>query len=249
MENTIGTLTSKEDSLARQFLELKDSQEKLDIFSQSIKALHTSFAEEKSDAGIYYGKVNVYLKDVLLGTLNLKIPTRLNKNENKAGEASFSVESIDYVRVGSEERNILHSLGDRLKIRVELASNSPAINIQPDKSESLRRLGEREQTAWRWTIENRGTQDARLILTARLVNDNSAEIPIFKQEHSMLSSNLIRQVRNQLLPIPLAVGGVGGFLLFGIVGIFRHTKKHEKALQKNATHASHSSTYTGRKQL
>lgn len=40
----------------------------------------------------------------------------------------------------------------------------------------------------------------------------------------VMSSSVVRQVRNQLQPIPVGIGAVLGFLLFGIAGLFRRAR-------------------------
>jgi hypothetical protein len=58
-----------------------------------------------------------------------------------------------------------------------------------------------------------------------MLNRHSGEIPVFRKEEAVLASNAVRHIRAYLQPIPLAVGGILGFLLFGIVGIFRRPKR------------------------
>jgi hypothetical protein len=82
------------------------------------------------------------------------------------------------------------------------------------------------------------------MISARLVNKNSAEIAFLQQENLVLASNIVRQFRSYLQPIPLAVGAVIGFLLFCIVGIFRRPRR--------TTHSGKSAeppAYAGRKEL
>ena len=243
MQGTIATLTSKEDSLARQYLNLKSAKEKLDDYSQLVRSIRTRIAEERVEGGVHYGKASVYLKNVLLGTLEWSLPSYLNHNAAKGGDASFSAESIDYVRLNPEERLILRKLGERLKVRMALASGSGTMVVKPEQGEPIHEVGERDRSSWRWDISNQGTQDARLLFTVHLINKNSDEIPVLQQERTVISSNAVRQVRGYLQPVPLAVGAVIGFLLFGIAGIFRRSRKgssHSKAAAANPP---------GRKQL
>jgi predicted nuclease with TOPRIM domain len=227
MQGTIETLTSKEDSLATQYLNLKNQKEKLDDFSQSLGTLRTRIAEERTEGGVYYGKANVYLGNILLGALDWSFPIYLNRGQSKSAEAGFSAESIDYVRMTPDERHILRSLGDRLKIRLDLASSVATMSVAPPaKDKPVHEVGERDRSTWQWSIDNQGTQDSRLLLTARLINKNSNEIPLLQQERSIIASNAVRQVRSYLQPIPLAAGVILGFVLFGIVGIFRRPKRH-----------------------
>jgi predicted nuclease with TOPRIM domain len=249
MRSTIEALTSKGDSLARRYLNLKNEKEKLDDFSQSVESLHTRISEEKTEDGIYYGKANLYLKNVLLGSLDWSIPTYLNHGQSKNAEAGFSAESIDFVRMTPEERRLLRSLGERLRIRMNLASGSAAMNVIPGKDKPLHEIGEREHSTWQWGVRNQGTQDSRLLLTAHLINANSNEIPLLQQEHPILASNAVRQVRSYLQPIPLAAGIVIGFLLFGIVGIFRRPKSPNAPLLKSSPGPSEPSSYAGQKKL
>ena len=227
MQSTIEALTSKGDSLASQYLNLKNQKEKLDDFSQSLGALRTRIAEEKTEGGAQYGKANIYLGNVLLGTLDWSMPLYLNRGQSKSAEAGFSAESIDYVKMTPDERHILRSLGDRLKIRLDLVSSSATMNVTPAKDKPVHEVGERDRSTWQWNIGNNGTQDSHLLLTARLINRNSSEIPLLQQERSVIASNAVRQVRSYLQPIPLAAGVILGFVLFGIVGIFRRPKRHD----------------------
>jgi hypothetical protein len=87
-----------------------------------------------------------------------------------------------------------------------------------------------------------------LLLTARLINKNSDEIPVLQQERTVISSNAVRQVRGYLQPVPLAVGILVGFLLFGIVGIFRRSKKGSPA-KAAAAGSPGPPAHAGRKQL
>ena len=225
LQTRISELTSKGDSLARRYYDLGNEKEKLDSFAQAVHALHTRVVEESTAGGVYYGKANVYLKNVLLGSLAWSFPILLNRDQSKSGQASFSTESIDYIRVTPEERHILRTFGEPLKIRLDLSSGTDSMTVTPDQNKPTHEIGERDHASWQWSIVNRGSQDARLVLTARLLNKDSAEISLLQQEHSVISSNLVRQIRGYLQPIPLAAGIVIGFVVFGIVGIFRKPKR------------------------
>ena len=225
LQATISALTSKEDSLARQYLNLKSEKEKLEEFAGSVAALRTSVEEEKTDGGVRTGKAGFYLKNLLLGSLSWSLPEYLSQNESKTGEATFESESIDAIRMTAEERRLLRVLGDKLKLRLRLSSGSTAIQIEPEADKSFHEIGERDRFTWRWTITNRGSQDARLSISASMLNRHSGEIPVFLKEEAVLASNAVRHIRAYLQPIPLAVGGILGFLLFGIVGIFRRPKR------------------------
>jgi predicted nuclease with TOPRIM domain len=244
MQGTIKTLSSNEDSLAKKYMDLKNAKDQLDDYAQVVKALHTRIVEEKNEAGVYSGKANLYLKNTLLGSIDWRLPANVKLNEGKTGEIGFSAESIDYVRLTPEERHMLHSLGDRWKMRIDLISNSERTEISPQIKESLREIGERERSTWKWTINKNGSQDARLLISARLINHNSQEISFFQQEQAILASDLVRQVRGYLQPIPLATGALIGFLIFGIVGIFRRPKRPSSAKKDPEP-----SSYAGRKEL
>jgi len=224
LQSTLAVLTSKEDSLGRQYLNLKNEKEKLDDFAQAVRALRTRVVEESTSGGMHQGKANVYLKDLLLGSLAWSIPAGLNHEQSRSCDASFSTESINYVQVTPEERHILRSLGEKFKIRVDLTSGSDSMTVTPDQNKPVREIGERDHSSWRWNISNRGAQDARVVLTARLINKDSNEISLIQQESTVATSNLVRQVRGYLQPIPLVVGILIGFLLFGIAGVFRRPK-------------------------
>lgn len=224
MKDTINTLTSKEDSLARQYIDLKKVKENLENVAIAINDLKTQVIEERNEGGISYGKVGIYLKNIPLGTLDWSIPSNLSPYEETGAEANFSAESIDYVKISPEERLILRSLGDRMKVQVNLSSPVDSMEVKPEKGEARQEVAERDRATWHWKIRNAGTQDTRLMLTMRLVNKNSDEIPVFQDEHVVMSTSVVRRVRNYLQPIPVGVGVVIGFLLFGIVGIFRRGK-------------------------
>ena len=232
MQSTIATLTSNKDSLATQYLNLTREKEKLDNFSKSIAALRTRIEQEKTEDGFHYGKANVYAKNVLIGSLTWSIPISLNHNESKSCEVTFSAESIDSIRISPEERHLLRSLGDRLKMRVDLASDSATMSVTSEGGEPSREVGERDRSSWRWNIKNQGTQDTQFLITARLINKDSNEIPVFQRENTVAASNAVRQVRSYLQPIPLIAGIVLGFLLFGIVGIFRRPARAKMAQKR-----------------
>ncbi len=249
MQSTIKTLTSKEDSLARQFLNLKNEKEKLDDFSLSVGSLRSSVVEEEIKGGMYYGKADIYLNHVLLGSLGWNIPVHVNHGQNKGVEATFSAESVDTVQMTPEERHILRSFGEQLKIRFDLLSSSAAMKVTPEADEPVKAVAERDQTAWHWIIANEGAQESRISLSAHLINSDSREIPLFQRERSVIASNAVRQVRNYLQPVPLAVGAILGFLLFGIVGIFRRPKTRTGPASKSSSGASGPPPYNGQKQL
>jgi predicted nuclease with TOPRIM domain len=249
MKGAIETLTSNEDSLARKYWNLKNEKEKLDIFAQSLNWLRTRVVEEQTEGGVYSGKANVYLRNVLLGTLNWSIPNYLNHGQSKSAEASFSVESIDKVRLTPEERALLHSFGEKLKIRLDLIAGSADMTVTALKKKTIHEIGERDNAIWQWSIDNHGTQDSRLILTAALINRNSNEIALFQQDHPIAASNIIRQIRSHLKPIPLVAGIILGFLLFGIAGIFRRHKTHGGGTQKSSAGSSQPPSYIHKKRL
>ena len=224
IKDTITTLTSKEDSLARQYIDLRKVKENLENIALSVHSLRARVVDDKAQGGMSSGKAVIYLKDIPLGTLDWSVPTNLSPNEEKSAVANFTTESIDYVKVLPDERLILRSLGDRMKVLVKLSSPLATMEVRPESSEAQQEVGERDSATWHWKIHNGGTQDARLLLRLDLVNRNSDEIPVFQEGHLVMSSSVVRQVRNYLQPIPVAVGVVAGFLLFGIVGIFRRGK-------------------------
>jgi hypothetical protein len=225
MQSTIRTLTSKEDSLARQYLELKQTKENLENITLSVESLNTRVVEESSVGGIRAGKVELFIGDTLLGFLDWRLPENLGMNEATDAEARFTSESIDFVRVAEGERHILQSLGDKMKLRVLLASRTDTLEIRPEHESALQEVGERESADWRWLITNQGSQDSRLLLAVNFVNKNTDNIPVLNQEYLVRSSNIVREVRGYLQPIPLALGAILGFLLFGIVGIFRRGRR------------------------
>ncbi len=228
MQDTIKTLTSNENSLQKKYFDLEKAKKRLDEFSQVVQSLQTRIVEEKSEGGVRSGKANIYLKSVLLGSLDWRLPAGIRLNESRTGEVAFSAESIDSVRLTPEERSMLRTLGERLKVRIDLIPGSEKMQAAAQEKESLREIGERERSTWKWTIGNKGSRDARLLISARLVNKNSQEISFFEQENAVLASNLVRQVRGYLQPIPLGVGAAIGFLIFGVVGIFRKPRPFQK---------------------
>ena len=232
LQATISTLTSKENSLGRQYVDLKREKEKLEEFANSIAALRTRVEEEKTAGGMHTGKAGVYLKNVLLGSLSWSIPEHINHNESKSGEVVFSAESLDAMRMSPEERHLRGVLGEKLKVRVDLASASSRVEVTPEVEKGYHEIGERDHFSWRWNITSRGSSDSRIFISASLLNKNSREIPVFGKEESLLASNAVRQIRSYLQPIPLAAGIILGFLLFGIVGIFRRPGK--RALHRTA---------------
>jgi predicted nuclease with TOPRIM domain len=247
MQATISTLTSNEDSLGRKYLDLKNEKEKLDDYSQLIAALRTRITEESAEGGSYTGKANVYLRNTLLGCLDWDIPIYLNHGESKSCKAGFSSESIDYVRLTPEERHLLRSLGSKLKLQMDLVSGSEAMEVKPESNEPFHEIGERDHSSWRWNITNNGTQDARIVLTAHLLNKNSDRVSIIQQEHPLISSNAVRQFRSYLQPVPMILGTLVGFFLFGILGIF--LRKRGPARGQPTPRASESVTTVVKKQL
>ena len=245
MKETIATLTSKEDSLARQYILLKQERDNLENVSLSVANLSTRLAETKTEGGIQSGRIQAFLGDVLLGSFEWRLPERLNADQELSGEASFAMESIDYVRVTPAERQLLQSLGDRLKLRVNLISRTDTLEVKPAKEGLQQEIGERDRAVWNWSIRNVGAQDGRLLLEARLINKNGDEIPLLQTEPPIESANLVRQVRSYLLPIPLLLGAVLGSLLMGIVGLFRRARRGSPGRDESTREAQ----YGGRKQL
>ncbi len=226
---TIATLTSKEDSLARQYLELKQVKENLEDVTRSIGSLSARTQEEKSEGGFQVGSISVQLSDVPLGSIEYRLPERLSLNQEAGAEVVFAAESIDSVRLSPEERQILRSMGDKLKLEARLSPSIPALSVNPDGSDAPKEAGERERVGWRWKVVNTGTSDARLILSVQLVNRNSNRIPLIHRELHVSSANIVRQVRESLKLIPLAVGTLIGFVLFAVAGIFRRFTGHKPA--------------------
>jgi predicted nuclease with TOPRIM domain len=249
MKETIGTLTSKEDSLARQYLDLKRIKENLDNVILSIDSLNARTIEEKTEGGRSLGRVGIFLRNIPIGTIEWSLPEHLSHNEQQAGEFSFTTESIDYVKVSSEERRILRSMGERLKLQVKLSSNLPAMEVKPEKDDALQEVGERDKATWRWRIFNSGTQDTHLALEAHLINRNSDDIRLFQREQLVTASSVARQVRSYLQPIPIAVGAVIGFLLFGIAGIFRKSKRPDRSTGRRAPKPPDPPPHIDQKQL
>jgi predicted nuclease with TOPRIM domain len=250
LQSMINVLTSKGDSLAKRYLNLSNEKDRLENFYRSVAALRTRIEEEQTEGGFHSGKANVYLKTVLLGSLSWRLPMYLGRDESGEGEVTFSAESIDYIRLSPEERNLLNTFGDPRKLRVELATDSKTVIVTPSTDKVSRLIREREQSTWRWEIKNQGTRDVPLFITARLINKNSSEIPVFQQQATVLASNAVRRIRGYLQPIPLAAGILLGFLLFGIVGVFRRSKqRHNYPKSSISSGRSEPPPYTQQKQL
>jgi hypothetical protein len=249
MNETIQTLTSKEDSLARQYIELKKTKENLEDIVHSVSGLNSRIAEEKTEGGFYYRKANIYLKNLFVGSLDWLVPLSLSHNSSAQAKANFTTESIDYVKISPEEREILRSLGDKLKIQAMLTSSSQTMEVRADAKDALHEVGERDRAAWNWTIMNRGTQDARMLFTVKLVNKNSDTVTLIQDQPLVVSSNVVREIRNYLQPVPLAVGVLIGFLLFGIVGIFRSVRIPESIHRRHSTGSKGPGPVIDRKQL
>jgi predicted nuclease with TOPRIM domain len=249
MSETIQTLTSKEDSLARQYIDLKKTKENLEDVVQSVSGLSARVAEEKTGGGNYYRKVNIYLKNLFVGTLDWLVPLSLSHNSSAQAKAVFTTESIDYVKISPEERKILRSLGDKLRIQAMLSSSSPTMEVRDATKLALHEVGERDRAEWNWTITNRGTQDARLLFAVKLINKNSDPVTLIQDEPSVMSSNVVREVRNYLQPVPLAVGILIGFLFFGVVGIFRRVRVPESIHRHRSPGSRESDPFIHRKQL
>jgi predicted nuclease with TOPRIM domain len=250
MRETIDTLTSKEDSLARQYIQLKAVKENLETVARSIDSLSNRVVEEKSEGGFRSGKIGIFVKNILLGTVDYRIPEYLSANEERQGEAHFSSESIDYVQVTADERALLRSFGDKLKLELKLVSPVGTIAVAPQSKEQVQEIGEREQASWSWLITNRGTQDARLQLDLRMVNRNSDEIPVMTREYLLSSSSVVRQMRTYLQPIPVGIGAVLGFVLFGIAGVFRRSRAPRPPRSKGGIpEGTQPTPYAGKKQL
>jgi len=246
MQNMISALTSKEDSLGKKFFNLRNEKEKLDNFVRSIKALRSQIVEEKTEDGVRSGKVVIYLKSTMLGSLDWSFPNSLGQDENNVAEAVFSAESIDRVQMTPEDRSILTSFGKNLKIRIDLTSGAELMTITPEQKGTSREIGERDHSKWRWNLTNQGAQDAPLALTAFLINKDSNEIPLFHDDHMITTSNLVQQIRGQFKLIPFIAGLVLGCLLFGIISIFRHSKHDGKHLVTNEPGRAR---FSGKKQL
>ncbi len=237
MKETIDTLTSKEDSLARQYLDLKRVKENLDNVILAIDNFTARTLEEKSEGGLASGRVGVFLRNISLGTIEYSLPEHLSHNEQQTGVFAFTADSIDYVRVSPEERRILRSLGERLKLQVKLASSPATLEVKPEKDEALQEVGERDKASWRWRVFNSGTQDAHLALSVHLINKNSDDIPVFQHEQLVTSASVARQVRSYLQPIPIGIGALIGFLLVGIAGIFRKARRPAKPARQSVPKA------------
>jgi regulator of replication initiation timing len=224
MKKTIETLASNKDSLAGQYMALKTEKEKLDDYSSAIQLINTRVIDENTEDGIRYGKTQVYLSKVLIGTLEWRLPSALKQGESRACEAAFSAESIDYIKATPEEKLILRSLGDTLRMRIQLIAAGESIQITSSPDKAVQEIGERDRSKWEWTITNQGTQDSRILLAVHLINRHSGAIPVSMQDFALVNSNVVRQIRSYIKPVPLAAGIVIGFLLFGIVSLFRRNK-------------------------
>ncbi|MBN2319713.1 MAG: hypothetical protein JXR49_11575 [Acidobacteria bacterium] len=249
LNSTIRSLTSNKDSLGRQYVQLKDEKEKLDDFALTVDALRARIVEEKKDGSRYYGKADILLEAVPLGSLEWSLPSYLSHDEAGSGEVTFYAESIDYVKVTPEERHILRTLGEKLKIAVDLAALAPTMKMSSDNGTEPREIGERESGTWNWKILNNGTGDVPFLISAHLINNHSKKIALFQKEYTVATSNPVQRIRSYLQPIPLAVGVVLGFLLFGIVGIFRRPKAGKTSPKPSPKGPAESDTHVTEKKL
>ena len=138
----------------------------------------------------------------------------------------------------------LESGGRRWRGRLGPGEPASSVVVTPVSKGEVQELGEREQASWRWTVTNRGTQDSRLQLDMRLVNRNSDEIEVLDREYLVASSSVVRQMRTFLQPVPISLGAVLGFVLFGIVGVFRRGRRTTAPPAQPAA-----APYAGKKQL
>ena len=195
-------------------------------------ALQARIVEQKTEGGRFNGKADILIEDVRLGSLEWSVPSYLSPNESAGGEATFYAESIDYVKVTPEERHILRTFGEKMKIAVDLVALSPTMKTSSDNGTEPRELSERESVTWNWRISNSGTEDVPFLISANLYNSHSRKISLFQTEHTITTSNPVKRIRSYLQPISLGVGVVLGFLLFGIVGIFRRPKSRKTPAPK-----------------
>ncbi len=223
LQDTIRTLTSKEDSLARQYLELKNEKEKLELFAGGVRALQTRLVEEKEEGGFRVGSARVLIDNLVIGFLEWRIPSSVPHGRQGEAEAAFTAESIDYVRATPEEKRVLRSLGDPLRVRIELAPATDAVRAQAGPGEAVKEIRERERSLWTWTLES--GRDGRLRFSVSLIDQNGAALPLLEREPALAAPGAVRRVREALRPIPLGVGAVLGFLLCGIVGVFRRPRR------------------------
>ncbi len=241
-DELVASLTSKEDSLGRQFVQMKQAKENFENVVRAVGGLSTKIEEEKTRGGMETARISIYLKDILLGSLVYALPERMSPNEEKPAEAVFSTESIDYVRVSPEERQLLRSLGDRLKVQAQLISSSPTMSVRPEGEKTVQEVGERDRASWRWKVANQGTVDAPLTLAVALVNRNSDPIPLLRREQLVSSASMVRQLRESLQPIPLTAGALIGFVLCGIAGVFRRFRDPNASRGRRAAAAPPEST-------
>jgi peptidoglycan hydrolase CwlO-like protein len=241
-DDLVASLTSKEDSLGRQYMQMKQAKENLENVVRAVGGLTTRIEEEKVQDGLETARISIYLKDILLGSLAYALPERMSPNEEKPAEAVFSTESIDYVRVSPDERQLLRSLGEKFRVQAQLSSSSPTMSVKPEGEKTLQEVGERERVSWRWKVANQGTANAPLTLAVALVNRNSDPIPLLRREQLVSSASVVRQVRESLQPIPLAVGALIGFVLFGIAGVFRRFRDPNASRRRRVTPAPPEST-------
>jgi hypothetical protein len=126
-------------------------------------------------------------------------------------------------------------------------SSGDGIEVTPEKGDAVQEIAERDHATWRWKIANRGAQDSRIFLSARLINKNSDEIPLLEEGHLVKSATVGRQFRDYLQPIPLGIGTLIGFLVFGIFSLlFRKGSEHSR---KHRLADPQSPTYVGQKKL
>ncbi len=63
------------------------------------------------------------------------------------------------------------------------------------------------------------------MLTAVLIDKNGNEIPVWKSDQPVLSSNVVRRIRGYFQPAALAVGILVGLVIAAIAGVFRRSPK------------------------
>ncbi len=235
LEETLRALTSKEDSLARQYLELKNEKEKLELFAGGVRALRTRLVEEKEEGGFRTGSARVLVDDLVIGLLEWRIPASVPRGRTGEAEAAFTAESIDYVRATPEEKRVLRSLGDPLRVRIELAPATDAVRAEAGAGDAVRAVRERERARWTWNLQ--GLRDGRLRFSVSLLDQGGAAIPLLEREPALGAPGAVRRVREALRPVPLGVGAVLGFLLCGIVGVFRRPRRRAPGAPPPAAHA------------
>lgn len=216
LSSELRSLTSNKDSIQSQFLQAKRQGDALELASRLSAGLRLERSvQEREERPLEVA--DLYLLSKRIGRLEIDAP----EHPGQICRMKFLMESPDRVEFQEEERVLLDSLGETLKIEPSWSFDSDQLRAVLMEGEAARDAKPREEVEWAWILDGEILEPERAQLRVQLVNSDNQKISLDPHEFYLTPPGLISYLIRSFSPVSLGAGVFVGLVIAGIAGLFR----------------------------